>query len=120
MRSYKKYFIKAIKHRFPESAKHIIADTDKNYQEISIDTKFAATSKNPIDKRLDFCACFLALIKTLEKQGETFETIRNICLEITIEYVNPKNKLQKLLKKLPPKIISTWLGKRLLTVSLKK
>ncbi len=28
------------------------------------------TSKNPMDKRLDFCAYFLALIKTLDEKKE--------------------------------------------------
>ena len=85
-------------------------ETEKHYKQISIDTDFAKTSKNPIDKRLDFCSYFLALIKTLDKRGEPFETIREICLEITIEYVRPKNKIQFFLKRIPPKLINTWLA----------
>lgn len=43
-----------------------------------MDTNFASTSKNPIDRRLDFCAYFLALVKTLDKKGEPYETTRRI------------------------------------------
>ena len=59
------------------------------------------------DKRLDFCAYFLALIKTLDEQGETFETIRAISLKIVMEYIRPKNRLQLFLKRLPAKLTST-------------
>jgi hypothetical protein len=77
---------------------------------ISIDTAFARTSKNPIDRRLDFCAYFLALIQTLDERKENFETIRRICLEIVLEYVRPKNKFQAWAKKLPAKMVNTWLS----------
>src|SRR6185312_4369890 len=66
---------------------------------------FASRSKNPIDKRLDFSAYFLALIKVLERDGSSYEEIRSICLEITIDYVSPKNFLQKWLKRLPAKLV---------------
>lgn len=66
---------------------------------------FAATSHNPIDKRLDFSSYFLSLIKVLHLQGEIFDSIRKICLEVVTEYVRPKNKIQQLLKRLPPKLI---------------
>jgi len=88
----------------------IIAHMEKNYSSISIDTAFARTSKNPIDRRLDFCAYFLALIKTLDARNESFETIRRICLEVVLEYVRPKNKFQAILKRLPAKLANTWLS----------
>ena len=107
---YRKYFIANIKKSFPGNTGDIIAKVDAHYKIISADTAFAANSENPIDKRLDFCAYFLALIKTLDEQGERFETTRTICLEIVTEYVKPKNKLQQLLKKLPAKLVNTWLS----------
>lgn len=114
MSKYKKYFIKAIQSYFPNTSEEIMAEVETNYQDISIDTQFATTSMNPIDKRLDFCAYFLALIKTLDKQGESFDKIRIICLNIVTEYVKPKNKWQAFLKRLPPKLINTWLAPFLL------
>jgi hypothetical protein len=110
MAKYRKYFIAGIKKNFPGLSGNITAKVDTHYKIISADTAFAASSANPIDKRLDFCAYFLALIKTLDEQRENFETIRKICLEIVSEYVRPKNKLQQLLKKLPAKLVNTWLA----------
>jgi len=108
--NYRKYFLTGIKKNFPDHSDIIIIKTDLHYKIISSDTNFAARSKNPIDKRLDFSAYFLALIKTLDEQDEKFETTRKICLEIVTEYVRPKNKLQQFLKKLPVKLINTKLA----------
>jgi hypothetical protein len=110
MANYRKHFVAGIKKNFPGIQDAIIDKTNAHYKIISADTVFAASSKNPIDKRLDFCAYFLALIKTLNEQGESFETTRKICLEIVTEYVKPKNKFQQLLKKLPAKLVNTWLA----------
>jgi hypothetical protein len=107
---YRRYFVTGIKKNFPGNSDNIITKVDAHYKIISVDTSFAARSANPIDKRLDFSAYFLALIKTLDEQGEKFETTRKICLEIVIEYVRPKNKLQLLLKKLPAILINTRLA----------
>src|SRR5215210_9468555 len=114
MRRYKKYFIDAIREHFPDSFIDIIDDSDKHYLAISKDTEFAKTSSNPIDKRLDFCTYFLALIISLDKLGLPYERIRRICLEITTEYVRPKNILQQLLKRLPAKLTNTWFSSVLL------
>ena len=107
MAHYRKYFAKVIQYRFPDRSDRIMADTDNHFRIISADTKFAATSKNPIDKRLDFCAYFLALIKALETQGENYETIRNTCLEVVTDYVSPKNIFHRLVKKIPAKLVNT-------------
>lgn len=113
MAAYKKYFIRFIHEHYPTEADDIMVLTNKHYEVISIDTKFAKTSKNPVDKRLDFCAYFLALIKTLDERGETFERIRKICLDITIEYVKPTNKVHAYFKRLLPKLITSGLGQLL-------
>ena len=114
MEDYKKYFIRFVRKNYPNEFDSILADTDNNYKIISADTTFAKTSKNPIDKRLDFSSYFLALIKTLDARAEGFETIRKICLEITTEYVQPKNKIEGFFKRLVPKLINTWFGQRLI------
>jgi hypothetical protein len=110
MNSYRKYFVSVIRDNFPDRSDSIITNTDNHFKNISPDTDFAATSKNPIDKRLRFCSYFLALIKALDGQDETFETIRKICLEVVTEYVRPKNKIQQLFKRLPVKLANTWLA----------
>jgi len=110
MAKYRKHFVAGVTKNFPAIRDKIIDSVDTHYKIISADTAFAASSKNPIDKRLDFCAYFLALIKTLDERGESFETTRKICLEIVAEYVKPKNKFQQLVKKLPAKIVNTWLA----------
>jgi hypothetical protein len=114
MANYRKYFVAVIKKNFPGIANAIIDKVDAHYKIISVDIAFAASSNNPIDKRLNFCAYFLALIKTLDEHGESFKTISVICLEIVTEYVRPKNKFQQFLKKLPGKLVSTWLATYLL------
>jgi hypothetical protein len=111
MADYRKYFVAASRKHYPDTFDAMVAETDRHYKLISVDTKFAVTSKNPIDKRLDFCAYFLAFIKTLDSRGEEFEAIRKICQEVVTEYVRPKNKFQKMLKQLPAKLIDTWLAK---------
>ena len=110
MANYKKYFAAGIKKNYPKIPDAIIAKVDAYYGIISPDIAFSISSNHPIDKRLDFCAYFLALIKTLDEQGESFETTRRICLEIVSEYVRPKNKFQQIIKKLPAKLVNTWLG----------
>lgn len=110
MANYKKYFITTINKEFPGHSDKIIAGTEAHYKVISVDISFAASSRNPIDKRLDFCAYFLALIKTLDERGERFETTRKICLEIVTEYVRPKNHFQQFTKKLPARLVNTWLA----------
>ena len=114
MKSFRKYFTDSVKNHFPEISAEIINEIDGHYKNIAVDTNFAATSKNPIDRRLDFCAYFLALIKTLDGRGESYETIRRICLEVVTEYVKPKNKIHALLKRLPARLINTWLAAILL------
>ena len=105
MGGYKKYFIRAVQTNFPGQSEKIIATTDRHFSFISPSVSFAKTSANPIDRRLDFSAYFLALIKSLDEQGEAFETIRKTCLDAVLDYVRPKNKIQQLLKKLPAKLI---------------
>jgi hypothetical protein len=114
MSGYKIHFKKAIRHHFPDEFKYIISSTDKHYLTVSKNTDFAITSPNPIDKRLDFCAYFLALIISLDELGLPYERIRHICLEITTNYVRRKNVLQKVWKRLPAKLINTWLAPMLL------
>ena len=67
-----------------------------------------------MDRRLDFSAYFLAFIKTMDEKGESFETIRELCLDIAKDYVQPKNRVAALLKKLIPKLIATNLGRALI------
>jgi hypothetical protein len=116
MQPFRPFFLKSLKDHYPDEANLIIAATDIHYKKISTDTAFAATSGNPVDKRLDFTAYFLALIKTLDERGESYETIRKICIEITTNYVQPTNKLQAYIKQLIPKLTHTWIGQRLIKV----
>ncbi len=108
MDPYKPYFVRAVAGHYPGRSTLLLAAVDKHYGRIAEDTRFAAASANPLDKRLDFSAYFLALILTLDEQGESFQTIRALCLQIVGEYVRPKNKMQQLLKRLPARLIGTW------------
>ena len=120
MKNFKKYFKVAIQDNYPDTFLEIISRTDSNYKEISKGTSFALTSENPLDKRLDFCSYFLALIMTLDMRSEPYDRIRKICVEIAIEYVQPKNKLQSFVKRLLPKLANTWLAQNLIRSLHKK
>jgi hypothetical protein len=111
---YSGIFNNTIAKYYPADASEIQSKVLEQYVDLSKDTAFALHSKNPIDRRLDFCSYFLALIKTLDQRNENFATIRLICLEVVTEYVRPKNKLQAYIKKLIPGLIHTWLAQRLL------
>ena len=58
MDNYKIYFKRFIKDNYPNDFDKIISGTDNHYNIISADTTFAKTSKNPVDRRLDFCSYF--------------------------------------------------------------
>jgi hypothetical protein len=102
---FEKNFVRAIRKHFPNDAFAMVKELDKRFKVLSIDTKFAAQSSNPIDKRLDFAACFLALIQLLESKNQSYEEIKRICLEVTFNYVHPKNMFERWLKRLPAKFV---------------
>ena len=120
MRSYRPYFREAIQKYFPANAATLIRETENQYAGLSKDTAFALTSPNPIDRRLDFCAYFLAMIITLDHAGIAYATIREICLDITTRYVQPRNGLQRYVKQLLPKLTGTLLFRQLIKVFAKK
>lgn len=105
---------------FPETSKTIILNIEREYDSISKSVDFAYKSSNPIDRRLDFSSYFLALVKVLNDQGESYDTIRLISLGIVKEYVRPKNKIHSALKKVPLKLLGTPITIRLLKLFDKK
>lgn len=111
MKDYRPYFLKAIKHHFPDTQESINHSTESEYDLLKNDIAFASTSKNPMDRRIDFSGYFLSLIKVLDKQGESFEKIRAVCLEVATDFVQPKNGFQAWLKKLPVKIVGSGFAK---------
>lgn len=114
MGKFRKYFHAAIKKEYPQTAVHLIADIETAFIRIQPDVRFAKTSKNPVDRRMEIAAYFLATIEVLNKNGESIEKIRAILLGIANEYVRPKNALQRMLKKLPVKMIDSWFGRFLI------
>lgn len=117
---YRKYFAKVLQHHSPDSFEEMMREVDKTYKMISPDIAFARTSKNPMDKRLDISAYFLALIQVLEKGGATYEQIKTISLQVAHESVRPKNKLQAWLKRLPARLIGTQLAHILVRIMDRK
>ena len=120
MKKYKPYFINEIGKKYPDNAAAILVEAEIHYSEIAKDTRFSFKSKNPIDRRLDFTAYFLALIKTMHGRGEPYEKIRQTCLDIVLEYVRPKNKFQARMKKIPVMLIKTWIFRPLIKALSKK
>jgi len=110
MAGYKKFFVNAVTKAYPGKAVALMAAVEEHNSIIAADTSFAKTSANPVDRRLDFSAYFLALIKVLDEEGERYENIRTVCLDVVLNYVQPKNKLHAMLKRLPPMLLRTPLG----------
>jgi len=118
--TYKTYFTKAVESHFPDRGQLLITETEERFKVLSKSTSFVVKSSNPIDRRLDFAAYFLAFIQTLENNAQSFELIRSICLEITSDYVSPKNGFQAWLKRLPPRMIGLGISRFLLEIFNKR
>ncbi|RYU97494.1 L-2-amino-thiazoline-4-carboxylic acid hydrolase [Emticicia agri] len=117
---YKRYFRKALDSFYPKYAKELADDIDAQYKELKEDVSFAKTSANPMDRRLDLSAYFLALIIVLDKAGESFEKIREVALFTITEYLRPKTQWQAVLKKLPVKLVRTTFGRYMIKAFAKK
>jgi hypothetical protein len=115
-RTFRKFFATAIAKHFPDESNSLVAEVDRRFELLSADTAFATTSRNPIDKRLDFAAYFLALIQTLEAKGLSYAEIKNICLEVTYDFVSPRNAVHAWLKRWPSKVIGSPFLKPLIDV----
>ena len=114
MKTYRKYFQKAIEAHFPQNEDALMADVDAGYRALQGDVRFSRSSKNPMDRRLDIAAYFLSLIEVLDGRGESFERIRQICLEIAQDSVRPKTRFQAWRKRRPVKLIGSRISRVLL------
>lgn len=110
MRSIKRHIVLSVLHHYPERSGAILTAMHRHFETISPDIAFAATSTNPLDKRMEVCAWILALIKTLDASGASYEEIRKVCQDIATTYVQPKNRLHRVLKKLPARFAGLWLA----------
>jgi hypothetical protein len=72
-----------------------------------------------MDRRLTLATALLAMIQTLEQSGHSFEQIRLITLDVARSYVQPKNAFQAWLKRLPVRLLDSWIG-RIIINSMKK
>ncbi len=110
MRSIKKYIALSVLHHFPDRAGVIMMGMHRHFEMIAPDIAFAATSTNPLDKRMEVCGWILALIKTLDASGTSYEDILKVCQDIATNYVQPKNRLHRAIKKLPARWAGSWLA----------
>jgi hypothetical protein len=120
VKSFKKYFNQSIEGNYPETSENLILNIEREYDLISRSVDFARKSSNPIDRRLNFSAYFLALVKVLDDRGENYDTILLISLGIVKEYVKPKNRVHSALKKLPLKLVGNPITKQVLKLFDKK
>lgn len=111
MSQYKKYFTRAVLAHYPDRAARLVEEIEEHFAILRPDIAFARSSSNPIDRRLEMCTYFLAFIKTLDEDGRSFEEIREICLEVVTDYVQPRNRIHRWLKRLPVLILPTWMGR---------
>jgi L-2-amino-thiazoline-4-carboxylic acid hydrolase len=120
MKSYRKYFKAAIESNYPGCSGDLLNQIETKFDILKEDVRFAGTSRNLVDRRLAFTAYFLAFIAVLEKQDESYEAIRKVSLDIVLEYVRPKNRIQKFIKTLPVLLLRTRLGSVLIKALEKK
>lgn len=118
--SYKKSFTKIIQKKYPLEHQNILKAIQKQSSLISQEVGNLSNTGNPLDKRMDFAIYFLALIQTMETKGLDYETIKQLSLEITYDFVKPKNKFQSWLKQLPPKLAGTLIADLILDFFNKK
>lgn len=105
---FQRHFRDEIRRAYPEPAfTAICADIDARYRAIHPDIAFARTSSNPMDRRLEFCAYFLAAIQALEARGAAFEQIEKVCVAVAESYVRPRNSWHLWLKRLPVRLMGT-------------
>ena len=107
MSGYLKFFERQLRRRYPAEFAALWREIAERYQRIAPDVAFAHGSSNPMDRRLDFCAFFLATIQALEKRGAGFDEIRSTCLAITEDYVRPQTAWQRWVKSLPARWVRT-------------
>lgn len=115
MKPYKSYFQNAITNVYPANSKYLLDQIESAFDSLRDDIKFASTSPNPMDRRMESAGYFLATVIVLDTEGESFERIRELLITIAKDYVRPKNSFQKFLKKLPAKIVNTSLARILLS-----
>ncbi|TXI68852.1 MAG: hypothetical protein E6Q41_03480 [Cyclobacteriaceae bacterium] len=111
---FRKYFHQCIHQTYPSQAAGWLAAIDAQFVEIQPDVAFAPHSKNPIDRRLTVAAYFLATISVLNNVALPYPEIRKLILQIAEELVRPKNSFQQLLKKLPVRLLDSWIGRALI------
>lgn len=114
MGKFRKYFHEGIRKEYPQHASRYIGEIEDSFKKIQPDIRFAKSSKNPVDRRMEIAAYFLATIEVLNRYGVSIEKIRALLLGIANDYVRPKNAWQRMLKKLPVQVIDSSLGKFLI------
>lgn len=114
------FFHHQIRLSYPTLASTLIPQIESNFQRLLPEVAFASNSSNPIDRRLVFCAYFLATIQALEAHAAPYEEIRALCLRITEAYVQPRNRLQRIFRRLPGLLLRTPLTKLLAAIMRRK
>lgn len=112
---YYRFFLHNLRKHFPDCYPRVMTAIDRRFANISPDVAFAVNSSNPIDKRLDFTAYFLSTILTLEEEGQSYEQIKSICMEIVLACVQPRNAIHAWFKKIPAKLVGTFWVRPLLS-----
>jgi hypothetical protein len=114
MKAYKKYFTTSVRESYPNDFQTIQTEIDRAFQSLQPDIEFSKRSSNPMDRRLEISAYFLALVMVLDKRNVPQQEIRKLCVDIAHAYVKPENGLQAWMKKLPQRLIGTWVSEILL------
>ncbi len=114
MKPYRKYFSTCLRKYYPKEFQVIQTEIDNTFHLLKPDIEFSKRSANPMDRRLEISAYFLALVMVLDKRNIQQKEIRQLCLDIAHAYVKPENALQAWMKKVPAKLIGTWISKILL------
>ena len=114
MKNYRPYFRKVIQSHYAGSTLQIMEEIEGNFTAMAADYAFAKTSANPVDKRMEISAYFLATVKTLHNRQAGNEHIREILLTIANDYVQPKNRFAAAARKWMTRMMLTAPGRLLI------
>lgn len=114
MKNYRPYFRTVINRYYPATASLLVEEIERQFVAMAGDIAFAKTSSNPIDKRMEISAYFLATVKVLDGEQAGYERIREILLAIANDYVQPKNKLAAATRKWMTGLLFTAPGRMLI------
>ena len=114
MKKIRRQLLRLLDRHYPAQTATLAIAIDHAYTLLEKDIAFAKRSKHPMDKRMPVAAYLLAVIKVLDQHGFEYEIIRKLLLQLAHLQAKPINKLQRYLKTIVPRLLTSTVGRYLL------